>query len=156
MPADTNHLKLFQSVTLSGASVTSNTLSTSFDAYLVVFDKARATSGNFYIQFNGDSGSNYNYITLTTTTLASSTGQTSIVLLPDQTDLHGSISFVRPAPGSGAHGVACSLSNPDFSKALALKGNWTNTAAITSITFGDSGGGASLSGKAFIYGYTDQ
>ena len=147
---------LVESMTLSGTGVNSSaTLLTTRDVYMVVFDNVRTEGGTFGMRFNADSGTNYEYTTLATTTLANTTGAQQIVLNATTTDITGFAVFNRPAPTSGNHGVAMFLGEATTSSAIPLRGCWTSAAAITTVNFLGTGSNV-VSGKVHIYALVDQ
>lgn len=142
-----------ETLTFSGTSVTSATLPTTSDQFMVVFDSVAVASGtNVTLQFNSDGSAVYSYQNLATATLGSATGQTSILVMTDVSgagDLTGTFTFSRVV-GAGAtgHGVAFNIASNVIGDTLALRGQWENSAAITTFTLTYN---ASTVGKVHVY-----
>jgi len=135
-----------ETVVLTLTSVTSATLPTDADNFMLMFDNVRATSGQLDFRFNGDSGTNYEFVTLAADgTVAGNTGQDSIQWPTGDVEHSGPVYFNRLS-ATGGHGVG--VASVGTSGTILLRGEWVDTDAIT--TFNISAGGG-LEGAVHVY-----
>jgi hypothetical protein len=149
--------KFVETITLSGSSMDTATLPTDADTFMLVLDQISSTAGALALRVNADSGANYDYITLASATLAASTGQTFVSLLPSSEnglELNGCVVFSRPATTTIGHGFAPQFAYGNDAIAVPIRFNWNSTAAITSIRF--LSGSGNVAGKVHVFKLTKQ
>lgn len=151
-----------ETLTLTGTSVSTATLPTDADLFMLLFQRAGGCDQGLGMRFNADSGANYDYTQLPEagdTTLIGATGQTSIKLHTsgDGNDrfIDGQVIFQRAAGSSGSHhGVSAHLSGRGE---VLAQGVWKNDVAITTATIvGLDSGTAALAGKVHVFKCTRQ
>ena len=144
--------KFVETLTMTGTSVSSSTLPTDADAFLLLFDNVVTGTGTLDLRFNADSDPNYRYLSVTGTTWAEATGQAQLVLVNAGTaDNSGTVQFNRIGATTG-HGVSSSVRSA-ASNAHTLSGAYVSTNAITSVTIL---GGTSLTGAVHLFKLSKQ
>jgi len=146
MAAKTGTYTLINSTTLStaAASVTFSSIPGTYtDLVLVITGKGTGGDGdtNLYLQFNGDTGSNYSATRIkgdgSSATSARITSQTSIASNPawylrSSTDYVGIIN-IQDYSNSSTYKTVLSRHNNNGQAVLAEVGLWRSTSAITSV-----------------------
>jgi len=157
-------MTLLQTLTCSGASVTSSTLNTSYtNLYIVGNGISASTNVAVSFRLNGDTGSNYNYSNAVMSGGAAPAN--------DSTDTTAG-NFGNCGTGTGFNQVfTFEMSIPRYNTTvfkpiqiqsrgqysgsienyISSRHNWNNTAAITTLTFRVSSGTFST-GSIYIYG----
>jgi hypothetical protein len=163
-PAPGGGMVLLQTLTCSGASVTSSTLSTSYKhLYIVGNGISASTNVAVFFRLNGDTGSNYNYSNAimsgagnpandSTTTTAGNFGNcgtgtafNTVFTFEMNVPRYDSTAYKAIQIQSRGQSIG-SIENY-----ISSRHNWNNTAAITTLTFGVNSGTFS-SGSIYIYG----
>jgi hypothetical protein len=156
--ASSGGLTLLETLSLSGSSVTSSTISGSYTDLQILVQGAYGSAGGnaLNMRFNGDTGSNYKRYYLETA--GSGTAGDTGTLISGLTNFGtsssygpASVSFIQIPRYAQSHFkslVFTSQSDTQLRSGMYL---WNSTSAITSITFiannGNFGGGT-----AYIYG----
>lgn len=146
MPSESVNAWVFvETITLSGSSASSATLPTTPDAFLLVFKSVLGATG---LQLSGDAGADYNYTSLSTTTLTSSTSQTSIAINDSTTEpLAGTMMMVRLPVATSRHPIAVNLTASVAASKVPIRAWWDNSGNVTSVTIN----GTSMSGEVDVY-----
>jgi len=156
-------MTLIQTLTLSGASVTSSSIAGTYKHLFVVVKNATAsTNTDFYVRMNSDSGANYfrNVVTTSgTTTISGSvtSAQTELKLNDIGTAtgagqrVRGNFWIVRYTDTDETYVTAQFFGYEGSQKATVINGVYDNSAAITTLTFA-VGSGTMSNGNAYIYG----
>jgi hypothetical protein len=162
-PAASGGMTLLETLTLSGASVTSSSISGTYKhLFVVVKNATNSSNADFILRMNGDSGANYLrnvVITSGTSTLSASvvSGQTEIRLqdIGSATGAgqrtRGNFWIVRYTDTDETYVTAQFLGYEGSQKATVINAVYDNSAAITTITLGVNSGTMS-NGNAYIYG----
>jgi len=162
--ASSGGMTLLQTLTCSGASVTSSTLSTDYtNLYIVGNGISASTNVAVFFRLNGDTGSNYNYSNAimsgagnpandSTTTTAGNFGNCGT-----GTAFNTVFTFEMNVPRYNSTAYKAiqiqsrASSGGQIENYISSRHNWNNTAAITTLTFGVSSGTFST-GSIYIYG----
>lgn len=155
-------LTLLETLTLSGSTVTSSTLSGSYKNLVCIYKNVYTSTGdNAYIRLNGDTGSNYSYNFITATgSLSAAAASTSFFRWLDVSSNSGA-----QDKGTGVFRIyrytdtdQVALQNFGYAKSGGgtQMGNYSlgvydNSAAITTISF-IVGGSTFTAGTVYIYG----
>lgn len=159
-----------QVLSTAAATVTFSNIASTFNHLVVIFNgrfSDSATNENLLMRFNGDTASNYDWdfsnpsnftgvaqtsIAVCTFPAANGTAKSissGTIWIPEYAgttffkSIHSSGGFAFTLGSAGTYGIA------------SIFGIWRNTAAITSVTFLDSGGGNFVVGSSFtLYGVT--
>ena len=157
MPAGVSAYTALANVTL-GSSATSVTFSSINQGFKDLVLVMTATSPEPYIQFNNDTGSNYNFLWMLGEAAAysgSSTSQTSAALA--RVAWGGNVvASIMDYSASDKHKTFLSRANGAGvanNSVEAIAARWANTAAITTVKVLGFGGGSFPSGSTFaLYG----
>jgi hypothetical protein len=158
-------MTLLDTVSLSGASVTSSSISSSYKQFRVYFKKTYGSAGQVKLRFNSDTGANYgdHFVAVSsgtntvTRSAGGNTGSTSmtIALLDGGTGniASGYFTFTVQIPsdtsGVWIHGEGSDQN--DNRSSWRSTGVYNGASAITTMTFLTSTG-TFTSGTAYIYG----
>lgn len=143
-----------ETVTLTGSGVSSSTLPTNSDVFMIVFEDAVSDTGGLHMTFNS-TGAGYDYMTIATTTLASTAGAGIVELTAVNDVVSGSLLFYRVANSDGSHGITGNLNIETIAdRVFFYKGSWNNVAAITTVDFLSQSG--NLAGSVHIFKLTKQ
>ncbi len=134
-----------ETLTLTGTSVSSSTLPTTTDSFLLILEGAQGDT-SLNLRVSGLSGG-YDYATLSGAGVANATGQAQVVLNATTTEVSGTIMIARLGSADGAMAMSLSEGGGSLS-ALPFRANQNSGSAVTSVTFFASG---SMSGKVHIY-----
>lgn len=123
------------------ASVTFNSLAGYTDLFIVSFFRATSAGGNFKIEFNGDTGTNYSDTSIygngSTAFSGRGTNRNAIIIgQSDSTQYLTNLCNVMNYANSTTNKTTLSRSSDNgnlYSSAGAIVGLWRSTAAITSI-----------------------
>jgi len=126
---------------------------------VVAYLGGSSQSGNFYVQFNSDTGSNYHggawgvsqYMSSSVSASSSSTS----ILLTTGGATYGSFSFEIENANSTSvfkdlNGAAIYQGTPNYG--AQNFGVWRSTSAITSIQIGNSAAGSTITGNIYLLG----
>jgi len=152
-------LKLIEHKTLTGTAKTTTFSSISGYTYVLLIGQIYTDSGTadtLGLQFNADTGNNYDYSYVSTATYGNATGQARIAFCSGGTSSTSATSFNVLIPiNSAASDHIClgeSLTTGQTNQKLAHGGNWNNAAAITSIKIDSVSSNGNLIGTASLYG----
>ena len=157
-------MTLIQTLTCSGASVTSSTLTADYK-HLYIVGNAISASTNVAVFFrlNGDTGSNYNYSNAimsgagnpandSTTTTAGNFGNCGTGTAFDSVfTFEMNVPRYATTAYKAIQAQSRGKSGASIENYISSRHNWNNTAAITTLTFGVSSGTFS-SGSIYIFG----
>ena len=163
-PAAADSMTLLATLSLSGSSVTSSTLSSAYKQWVIYLQGVVSDgSANLNMRLNGDTGSNYSFQhseIATTLGVAVSTNTTNLIRISTNTyetgtlyKYHGIITIMRPSDTDSVY--VESRGNYYFSgqKQTLTTAIYDNSAAITSFTlFCSADTFFPTTGKAYIYG----
>ena len=156
----TYHPIATQTLGSSTATVTFNSIPSTYTDLIIVINGAANASANGQIQFNGDTGNNYSYTFLTGDGVSATSGRatsTSRILLNyygyfDTGYSTNMITQVQNYSNTTTRKTVLSRSNNASNGTAAVVGMWANTAAITSVTI-TTGSSTFTAGNTFtIYG----
>ena len=163
-PAAADSMTLLATLSLSGSSVTSSTLSSAYKQWVIYLQGVVSDgSANLNMRLNGDTGSNYSFQhseIATTLGVAVSTNTTNLIRISTNTyetgtlyKYNGIITIMRPSDTDSVY--VESRGNYYFSgqKQTLTTAIYDNSAAITSFTlFCSADTFFPTTGKAYIYG----
>lgn len=140
-------------------SVTFSSLSSSYRDVVIVFNGGRTNySGIYNIRFNGDSGSNYSRVGLTTNGSQNVTGASSGNRLDFswgyavQNPTYLAITQIFDVSSTDKHKTALSRNNDGGTGVDVYAGRWANTSAITSIEIFTNNTDGYTTGTIHLYG----
>jgi hypothetical protein len=161
-PAASGGMTLLQTLSLSGSSTTSTTLSSSYKQFYVYLYQLLGTeTSGFRLRLNGDTGSNYAFNAPEyTTTWASERNAAQTFFRCGYASTSSGIkqmgymgfTITRPSDTDGVFLQGSGFVNDGGSNVIyyAVTGAYDSSAAITSMTFFPAGG--TVTGTAYIYG----
>ena len=154
-------MTLLDTLTMSGASVTSSTFSSAYKA-LKIYVKNFIGSNNsqFDLRMNADTGSNYSWVFYNNGFAAESLSSTALRIFNQTAETsvlratHAIIDIMRPEDTDQVFLTYTGIhSGPGtFMEQFLGQGIYNSSAAITSITLKNTGAQTMTSGTAFIYG----
>ena len=151
-------MTLLETLTLSGSSTTSGTLSTSYKQFFLFIKNAyNSADAQFRIRFNGDSGANYSFGCVENGSPDAQTGQTLIRICNISTTSSGQnstnafVSIMIPSQTNEVFVASQAQANTAGLKSFSTTGVYDSSAAITTITFLPNTGTLS-GGTVYIYG----
>ena len=161
-PASGGGMTLLETVTLSGASTSTGTLSSAYKQFFVYFFKLLGTeTSGFRLRLNGDTGSNYAYnapeieaalaVERNVATTSFRCGYVGTGSTVKQLSYMG-FTITRPSDTDGVllQGNGYLAVAGTSATYYSVAGVYDSSAAITSMTFFPSGG--TVTGTAYIYG----
>jgi hypothetical protein len=151
-------LTLLSTSTMSGTTFTVSSISQSYTNLLILIDNERET----FIRFNSDSGTNYDFAGVSRGTALNSVGQIGLDYFEygfgtnsttDSNKLSAVINIYNYTTSQNKIVTAQSRSRYTTNNAMyQVNGRWRNSAAITSISFGERTGPTIQGGTVRIYG----
>jgi hypothetical protein len=159
--AQTGGMTLLQTLSISGSSVTSSTLSTSYKQFLIYITELYGTGGvSLQLRLNGDTGSNYSWETIDFAGSAATdrADASAIFRLGNQSNdsglkrrTSGIITLMRPSDTNVVYVTANMTGYNAGLIGTVATGVYDSSAAITTITLFPSSG-TLTAGTAYIYG----
>ena len=165
-PAGGGGMTLIETLSLSGSSVTSSSIASTYKhLYIVGRGIYNASSGdtNLLIRFNSDTGNNYGEFGITGTPNSNfynnqATSRIATLSMGTASAYNQVLSFEADIPRySNSEIKSMQISNQAYSSQYTyygfgwVRGVWNNTAAITTLTF-SVGAGTFSAGSIYIYG----
>jgi hypothetical protein len=156
--ASSGGMTLLETLSLSGSSVTSSTISGSYTNLQILVQGAYGSAGGnaLNMRFNGDTGSNYKRYYLETG--GSGTAGDTLSLISGVTGFGisssygpASVSFIQIPNYTVSHFKSLIFTSQSDTQLRSGMFLWNSTSAITSITFMANGGNFG-GGTAYIYG----
>lgn len=163
-PGAADSMTLLATLSLSGASVSSSTLSSAYKKWVIYLQGVVSDgSANLNIRLNGDTGNNYSFQhseIATTLGVASSNRSTNLIRISTNTyetaavdTYHGIITIMRPSDTNSVYVESNGAYYFSGQKQTLTTAVYDNSAAITSFTiFCTSDTFFPTTGKAYIYG----
>jgi hypothetical protein len=157
--ASSGGMTLLDTLTLSGASVTSATFSSNYEELLIYIKGMYGTTQTeMRLRFNGDSGNNYAWVFVNDSTVAASNTGTSYARIgnigSNSSALQNSNQIINVMRPKDTDQVFITTNAQHFQSTIQIfecTGVYDNSAAITSITL-LPGSGSFTDGTVYIYG----
>jgi hypothetical protein len=142
-----------QVLTTTAASVTFSGIPATYGDLVLIIDSVGDGSNQLYLRFNGDTGSNYHYISARGPSFnVTGTNTTRIELGNLTTDRNVNVVNVFDYAATNKHKLVVARSNMPTANTKMIHGRWANTAAITSVTLTSSGVNFAASSTFSLYG----
>lgn len=145
-------------ITLTGTatSVTFSSISQDYKDLVLIFAGTGSAGADEKLQFNSDTGSNYNWVRMWADSAANSSATAATTYIRNTGgDLNGTNSIIiniLDYSATNKHKTTLGRGNNTAALVMATGGRWANTAAITTITYSISTGTFSAGSSFALYG----